>query len=97
MVWERRYLDDDPVFTVAARLGDSPEAHVVSEKLCILREQAPVVGGTVVVIHDQHTDLPTGVTVLIEADPAGLCDPEALEKYPPAPRRITELTVKDTA
>ena len=36
-------------------------------------------------IHDEHTNHPTGVTVLIEADPAGLRDPEALEKYPPAP------------
>ncbi|WP_449276729.1 hypothetical protein [Leucobacter sp. GX24907] len=85
LVWERRYLNDDPVFTVAARLGDAPGARIVSDELCVPSEQAPVVGGTVVVIHDKHTDHPTDVTALIEADPAGLRDPNALEKYPPAP------------
>ena len=87
LVWEQRYLDEDPVFTVTATLGTAPDARMITDELCVPREQAPIVGGTVIVIHDDQTGHHTGIDVLIEPDPGGLRDPDALEKYPKAPEQ----------
>lgn len=92
LVWTERYQrhggqedGGDPIFVVTARLGEGSEARTVTEELAVPRADAPVVGGTVVVIHDDRKAHETGITVLLESDPEGPRDPEALEKYPPAP------------
>lgn len=84
--WQQAYRDDDPVFTVTAAFGPAPDARTVTGELCVPREDAPVVGGTVVVVHDEERGHPTGIDLLLSADPDGLRDPEALEKYPEAPK-----------
>ncbi|MFJ7085901.1 hypothetical protein ACIQU8_22035 [Streptomyces griseus] len=92
LVWTERYQrysgpegEGDPVFVVTARLGEGSDARTVTEELAVPRGDAPVVGGTVIVIHDDRKVHETGITVLLQPDPEGLRDPEALEKYPPAP------------
>jgi hypothetical protein len=57
----------------------------VTEELTVPRADAPVVGGTVIVIHDDREAHPTGIAVILELDPEGLRDPEALTTYPHPP------------
>lgn len=83
--WEQTYEDDDALFTVTATFRAATGVRAVSEGLCVPREHAPVVGGTVVIVHDDVTGHPTGVDVLIEADPNSPRDPGARDKYPEAP------------
>lgn len=83
--WEQRYLDDDLVFTVTARLGEEPGARSVAGELRVPHAHVPVIGGTVVVLHDDQVGHATGIDFLLEADPDGRRDPDALEKYPKAP------------
>ncbi|MFC0674319.1 hypothetical protein [Brachybacterium hainanense] len=92
LVWTERYRryggqedDGDPIFAVTARLGRASGARTVAEELAVPRADAPVVGGTVIVIHDDEHAHETGIDVLLEPDPDGLRDPDALVKYPPAP------------
>ncbi|MDQ0613445.1 hypothetical protein QF046_001086 [Microbacterium sp. W4I4] len=88
LTWTGRYSrkeGDEPVFSVTARLGPEHGAREVRAELTTPREHAPIAGGTVIVIHDGQENHGTGIDVLLESDPDGLRDPEALEKYPPAP------------
>lgn len=85
--WRQTYQDDDAVFTVTAELDAEGGTRPVTEELCVPRAEAPVVGGTVVLLHDDEMGHPTGIDVLLEADPEGLRDPDALEKYPEAPEQ----------
>jgi hypothetical protein len=39
----------------------------------------------VIVIHDDREAHPTGIAVILELDPEGLRDPEALTTYPHPP------------
>lgn len=83
--WRHAYRDDNPVFTLTAEFRTQYGTRSVTDELCVPRADAPVVGGTVVVIHDDDVDHPTGIDVLLQLDPNGRRDPEALDKYPPAP------------
>jgi hypothetical protein len=88
LLWTERYggsEGDEPVFVVTARLGPGPDARTVTEELTVPRADAPVVGGTVIVIHDDREAHPTGIAVILELDPEGLRDPEALTTYPHPP------------
>ena len=85
--WRRTYEDGDAVFAVTAAVPASAGARSVTDELCVPREDAPVLGGTVVVIHDGETGHSTGIDVLLEVDPDGPRDPDALEKYPEAPEQ----------
>ena len=83
--WQEIYRDDEPIFTVTAVLVNRPRGREVTGELQVPRIQAPLVDGTVIVVHDGRADHSTGVDFLIEADPRSPRDPEALEKYPEAP------------
>lgn len=83
--WQEIYRDDEPIFTVTAVLVNRPRGREVTGELRVPRIQAPLVDGTVIVVHDDHAGHPTGVDFLIEADPRSPRDPEALEKYPETP------------
>lgn len=86
--WRRRYggkEGEEPVFAVTARLTSEPNARTVTEELTVPRADSPVVRGTVIVVHDDQEGHETGIDVLLEPDPDGLRDRDALEKYPPAP------------
>lgn len=88
LLWTERYGGtdgDEPVFAVMARLGSGRGARTVRDELSAPRADAPVVGGTVIVIHDDQESHETGIAVLLELDPEGLRDPDALEKYPTPP------------
>lgn len=85
LVWQLTYSDDDALFTLTAEIDTGISSRSVTDDICVPRAEAPVLGGTVVVIHDEETDHPTGVDFLLEPDPDGLRDPDALEKYPEAP------------
>ena len=88
LVWTGRYSGtegDEPVFVVTARFGQGSETRTVAEELSVPRADAPVIGGTVIVVHDDRVAHESGITVLLELDPGGPRDPEALTKYPPAP------------
>ena len=86
LAWEHVYQGDDPVFTVTAEFDVGGSTRSVTGELCVPREEAPVLEGTMVVVHDDdEPDHPTGIDVLLERDPDGLRDPDALEKYPRAP------------
>ncbi|WP_300267702.1 hypothetical protein [Microbacterium sp.] len=83
--WQQAYQNDDAVFTLTAQFSTKEGIRSVTDELCVPRKDAPVLGGTVVVIHDDEAGHPTSIDVLLEMDPDGLRDPNALEKYPPAP------------
>lgn len=83
--WRGGYRSGDPVLTVTARLGGSAGARETTARMAVARERAPIVGGTVIVIHEDEEGHPTGVDVLMEPDPHGARDPDARKKYPPAP------------
>ena len=83
--WEQTHHDDDAIFTVTATFAAGAGTRAVTEDLCVPRQDAPLIGGTVIVIHDDQEHHRTGIDVLLEADPDSLRDPDALEKYPEAP------------
>ncbi|MGI6877700.1 hypothetical protein [Microbacterium sp. gxy059] len=88
LVWTERYGGadgDEPVFVVTARFGKRSRARTVTDELSVPRADAPVVGGTVIVIHDGRESHATGIDVILERDPEGLRDPDALERYPEPP------------
>lgn len=84
VTWEETYPDGDALFTVTAAFTTATGARLVIETILVPRADAPVVDGTVVIFHDDERAHPTGIDVLLEADPNGQRDPDALEKYPDA-------------
>jgi len=93
LVWAERYSGsegDEPVFVVTAEFGRGRRTRTVTERVSLPYADVPVVGGTVIVIHDDRENDETGVAVLLEPDPDGLRDPEAREKYPPAPENSSD-------
>ncbi|UOR01495.1 hypothetical protein MUN77_15410 [Leucobacter allii] len=83
--WQYTYPDDDTVFTLTAEFDTRDGRRSVTEELCVPRRDAPVLGGTVIVVHDDDAAHATGIDALLALDPDGLRDPDALEKYPEAP------------
>jgi len=88
LVWTERCIgrdDDEPVFTVTAEFGRGRRRRTATGQLSMPYADVPVVGGTVIVIHDDRESHETGAAVILETDPDGLRDPEAREKYPSPP------------
>ncbi|MFF2653399.1 hypothetical protein [Streptomyces sp. NPDC058045] len=80
-------------FTVTARIAadaadaEEGEGRTVTGEIEVAIRDAPVVGGTVLVRFDERRDHPSGVGILMEADPESVRDPgaEGGYAYDPAP------------